>query len=77
MKNHDVNWHPVSKKPKDHGTFLIWSYKLGVRLTSVHPSWWNTKNYPEVQRVTLFARIVGNEGRKEIRRLTHSGDASQ
>lgn len=26
---------------KSDGMYLVWSEKLGVRLTTEHPSWWN------------------------------------
>jgi hypothetical protein len=69
MKLADINWRPVSEKPNKPGRYLIWSFKAGIRLTSFHPEWWNTRAYPEVQRVTLFAEVGTFGIQQQLQRL--------
>lgn len=43
-----MKWFSVNKLPKvaDYGEnqFLIYSPRLGIRLETVHPSWWNYRD---------------------------------
>lgn len=39
-----LRWYPVSQKPDKPGVYLIWSPRLGARIDSTHPTWWNYRN---------------------------------
>lgn len=39
-----VRWHPVSRKPKEAGVYLIWSKRHGARVDQTHPTWWNYRH---------------------------------
>jgi hypothetical protein len=39
-----LKWYPVSQKPTEPGVYMIWSKRLGARIDSTHPSWWNHRN---------------------------------
>jgi hypothetical protein len=57
MKAPKLDWLPVSEKTEEAGTYLVWSHKKGLRLTDLHPSWWNNDAYPEVCPVTKWCYI--------------------
>lgn len=41
MKAAKLDWRPIRERPDRAGYYLVWSHKLGIRLTTIHPSWWN------------------------------------
>lgn len=36
-----IRWRPITQLPTEPGVYLVWSPKVGARVESCHPSWWN------------------------------------
>lgn len=78
MKSAKLDWRPISERPDEPGFYLVWSYRTGMRLTTVHPSWWNKDNQylDRVGRVTKWV-YLGDMGLSiNLRKRIASGKTS-